>query len=348
MAANLNALRAKARRIVVPYSETYAGSHTAFASRMWNKRRRREPVYQRWKFRGPEQGPVPGLLLAVLHGEVVGQTGLIPVRARIGGEEHQAQWICDLMVDDKVRGMGIGAMLLLVATDRPCLSLGSNPSPLADSLLTSFGFQRLRGPRQMLLPVRTHHLTSWILTGAWARLIPLACALAGPVVAFRNRKLWMAKRGADYSFCRWQDLTERIAESEKSLVEPHIVHDAEFLAWRCTAVPGFSTELSGVRSPFGGWAVVGDANPFCYVLDWNASDAADCLCLFRGIYAYARSIKSCTIKMNVNDGRQQKRLSGFGFIARRTPNEIHAFPKLEITGSQGFFRYALYDSDENL
>jgi GNAT superfamily N-acetyltransferase len=348
MTANLNALRAKARKIVVPYSETYANSHTAFASRMWNKRRRREPVYQRWKFRGPEQGPVPGLLLAVLQGEVVGQTGLIPVRARVGGREQQAQWVCDLMVDERVRGTGIGAMLLVAATDRPCLTLGSNPSPLAGSMLTSFGFQRLRGPLQMLLPLRPEHLISWFLTGASARLIPLASALARPLVGFRNRKLWMAKRGADYSFCRWQDLPDRIAESEKSLVEPHIVHDAEFLAWRCGAVPGFCMELSGVRSRLGGWAVVGDANPFCYVFDWHASNSADGLCLVRGIHDYARSIKSCTVKMNVDDDGQRKWLSGFGFIPRRHPNEIHAFPKLEPPDSAGFFRYALYDSDENL
>lgn len=345
----VDALTAKARKIVVPYSEAYAAAHTAFASRMWTKRRRREPVYQRWLFRGPPEGPVPGLLLAVLQGEVVGQTGLVPVRARVGGREWPAQWVCQLMVDERVRGIGIGAMLLVAAAvERQVLTLASNPSPLAESLLVSFGFQRVRGPGQMLLPIRPRHLASWLLTGAWSRLLPLASALASPVVALRNRKLWMAKRGADFSLCRWQELTEAIAQSESALVEPHIVHDSDFLAWRCSALPGFCMELSGVRSRLGGWAVVGNASPFCYVHDWRASDAADTLCLVRGIYDYARSIKACTVKINVIDSSQQKMLSGLGFIARRHPNEIFAFPKFETSDSAGFFRYTLYDSDENL
>ena len=97
----------------VPYSEENAHLHRQFAERMWpQKRRRRLGEYQRWKFRGPTSGPVPGLLLATDGEKVVGQLGLIPVEIRAGDEVLSAQWACDLMVDSEWRRQGIGTMLL--------------------------------------------------------------------------------------------------------------------------------------------------------------------------------------------------------------------------------------------
>ena len=51
---------------ILPYSDEFVKMHEEFSVKLWpNKKRRRSEVYNRWKFRGPENGTVNGLLLAI-------------------------------------------------------------------------------------------------------------------------------------------------------------------------------------------------------------------------------------------------------------------------------------------
>src|SRR5260370_18278785 len=98
------ALCQQAADVVVPYSEAYEQGHSNFAAKMWpTKRRRKDATYNRWKFRGAERGPVDGLLLAIDDGRGIGQLGLIPAIARIGGERYPCPCAFDLMVHVSVR-----------------------------------------------------------------------------------------------------------------------------------------------------------------------------------------------------------------------------------------------------
>ena len=329
---------------VVCYSEKYEEAHKAFASRMWKARRRREPVYLRWKFRGPQQGPVPGLLLVVRNGEVIGQNGLITSQAVVDGNKKDALLGCDLMVDEKFHGLGVGPMLILASMERARLLLGSDPSPLAESLGRSLDHQYITGPVKMILPLRLEQILSWKLKGRVASLIPFLAATLNPLLTIRNRSLRRSAHDQESTFCQWKELTRTIDEHSDSLRLPHVVHDAEFLHSRCNALPGFNPELSGIRTKSGGWAVVGPENPSCQVYDWVANSFTDCISIIRRTYEFAISNGSDTIRIFANTKEEQQWLSKIGFIAMRRPVKVVVYPKAANNNSASAFRYTIFDA----
>lgn len=175
---------------IVPYDENVREAHVRFATKMWpSKRRRREDRYIRWKFRGPSHGAVDGLLLALLNGEVVGQVGLIPAVLGIDGERRKCQWACDLMVDSSLRQRGIASLLFNAAFARGIVTLGSNPSAVADVAMKRIGFASLEGPAMTVFPLDPAHILSWKIPSHLSVVIPLVSAAVRPVFWWRGRRL---------------------------------------------------------------------------------------------------------------------------------------------------------------
>lgn len=335
--------------MVVPYEEKYQEAHRDFAAKMWpEKRRRRDDRYNRWKFRGPSSGPVDGLLLAVADGKVVGQLGLIPATLRIGVEEHRCQWACDLMVDTSARRQGVGSLLLATAMARDTITLGSNPSPAADVTMSRIGFKPLSGPRIMVLPLKLSHVLSWKMPEALSNTIPLLSALGQPLATMRCWPLARARKRDTVRSCRWEEVAPLIEARQSILKEPHIIHDLDFLKWRCSGLAGLSPELQAVRTPSGSYAIVGAAAPYFYVYDWSAQDADQFFALFHLIYKMAKKAKSETIQALAQNAREERWLKDARFLALRQRFKIICYPSDKLVPEHRNFYYSVYDSDGNL
>ncbi len=334
---------------VVLYSEDYREAHVEFATKMWpTKRRRREERYIRWKGRGAESGPINGLLLAVVDGKVVGQLGLISATVKVGSDIYPCQWACDLMVDSSMRRKRIGSLLLATAMVRDVVTLVCNPTHLANLSMLRLGFQPLTGPRYMMLPIRLSLALSWKMPESLKSAIPLLSKLGQPIATMRCRSITKANRRVEAISCAWEDVIPLIETNETAITDPHVIHDYEFLKWRCSGLSGFSSELQALRTESGSYAVVAAASPFFDVYDWSARNRDDFLAIFHGIYKMARSSNTEIIRSLAQDEREQVSLRDAGFIPTSGYSNLLFYPPDKLIPENKKFHYTMLDSDESL
>ena len=334
---------------VVLYSEDYREAHVEFATRVWpTKRRRRDENYLRWKHRATEQGPINGLLLAVVDGKVVGQLGLIAATMKIGTGVYPCQWLCDLMVDSSMRRKRVGSLLLATAMVRDVVTLVCNPTHLANLSMLRLGFQPLTGPRYMMLPVKLSLVLNWKLPEFLKSVIPLLSGLGQPLATMRCRAITKANRKVEAVSCGWRDAVPLIEAKQASTTDPQVVHDLEFLKWRCSGLGAFSPELEALRTESGGYAVVGSAPPFFDVYDWSANDPDDFAAIFHGIYNLAKKSNSEIVRSLAQDDREESWLKGAGFIPTRSRCNVLCYPPDKLVPNYQNFHHTMFDSDESI
>jgi GNAT superfamily N-acetyltransferase len=333
---------------IVPYSEEFREGHRDFATQMWpHKRRRREELYQRWKFRGSAHGPVEGLLLAVEGSRVLGQLGLIPASLRVGDTIYPCQWACDLMVDSSLRRRGVGTLLLEAAMARDVMTLGSNPSPAADITMSRLGFKALIGPRIMVLPLKLNHVLGWVMPSSLRKAIPVVSTIGQPVATFRYRSLTKRKIEESVTSSDWEEILPLVTARQSANGHPHVVHDRGFMEWRCSGLSGYTAKLENLRVN-DGFAVVGAASDYYYVYEWAARSKESFLALFRAIFHEATSAKSQTIQVLANDEHEEQWLREVGFIGMRNRFKVICYPSEKLIPEYDKFYYSIYDSDGNL
>jgi GNAT superfamily N-acetyltransferase len=336
---------------VAPYEERLQAAHERFVGRMWpSKRRRRDARFIRWKFRGPVQGAVNGLLLAVSGNEVVGQLGLIPASLRIDGERVACQWACDLMVDATLRRRGIASLLFDAALARGIVTLGSNPSTAADVTMQRIGFRSLDGPAMAVFPLRPAHVVSWKMPARFAPANGVVGAVLRPFFRWRGRRLYAdgghrqeaVKRGP------WRTVAGLVAEQQGRQTEPLIVHDEEFLDWRCEGLSGFADPLVALHMQKGSYAIVGAARPYFYVFDWFAWSWDEFIGLFSTIRAMASEARAMTLEAYAQVPEERSWLRRAGFLFMRHPCKILCHPPARFLPRHPRMRYSIIDSDGNL
>lgn len=333
---------------MAPWSGAHAEGQRALARRMWPaKERRRDAAYLRWKFRGPATGEVPGLLVALDGDTVVGQLGLIPVDLAVDGEVLPAQWACDLMVDDRLRLGGVGTALLRAGMEGRRITLGSEPSPAADVAMARAGFRPIPGPTKMALPIDLSHVLEWKLRGPARPLARPLGALAAPWTAWRLRRLTRARPGRPAEARDWRELVPRVARREAAVARPHVVHDAAFLEWRASGLPGFAAELSALAVGDDGYALYEPAGSNLYVHDWHAASAGEAAALFRELLGAAWEAESRTVRAMAQNAREVAWLRGLGFLAQRRPVHVIHYPAAPLAGRERF-HYCIFDADGNL
>jgi hypothetical protein len=333
---------------VIPYSEEFSAAHREFATKMWpNKRRRREEEYQRWKFRGPAQGNVDGLLLAVAENRVVGQLGLIPCFLRFGNTVYPCQWVCDIIVDSSLRRGGVGTLMLKTAMARDMVTLGSNPSPSADITMTRAGFRPLNGPRVMVLPLKLDYVLGWVIPASLKKMIPVVSMVGQPVAAYRSRSLAKRNPTSSVASSGWEEILPLIDARQRASGHPHVLHDRAFMQWRCSGLTGYTAPLETLRTD-NGFAVVGAANPSYSVYEWAAPNKEEFHALFRAIYAKA-AVAGCEIvSAFANEAREEQWLREVGFMGMRTRVNVICYPPEKLIPEYDRFYYSIYDSDGNL
>ncbi len=332
---------------VVDYDDRWADAHAAFARKAWpDKFRRREPAYQRWKFRGPERGPVPGLLLAVARDRVVGQLGLIPGRLWRDGEVDPVQWICDVMVDADARRLGIASRLYDAGFARPVVSLGAEPSPVSSLSFEAWGMSRSHVSGIYVLTLQAGP----VVATRYPRLRPasrILSAAAAPAVRVLNRRLDRAAASDRAEVCRWTDVVDLVARHEDGLTVAHAVHDEAFLTWRAQGLDGWVREVDAVRTDAGSYALLERDGSRVRVLQWHATDAGEeALALF-GRIAYVAGAYGADHVQAYATPLERGPLLAAGFRARRSRVEVVCWPQHAL-GARDELAFTGYDSDFGL
>ncbi len=331
---------------VVEYGDRWEAPQAEFARRNWpGKARRADPAYIRWEYRGPERGPVPGVLLAVDGDEVVGQLGMIPGIARVDGELVPIQWIGNLMVDPDHRRRGISTAIFEAALSRPVFTLGTDPSPSAAPMMTSVGFDRNDSSHQMVLPLALGPVVATRYPQLRRIRRPLS-TIGAPAIAALTRSLRRAQRGELAQVCSWDDVIADVLAAEAQIAASHSVHDEDFLQWRCSGFPPWTREVDAVRTPNGSFAIVERAGDRLLVLQWHAVRRSEVAAVFGRVLYVAQSYGVEHVQAFAIDAAESSNLAEIGFRARRTPVELWCHP----AGAIGSDRFGVqgYDTDQNL
>ncbi|MGB5982884.1 MAG: GNAT family N-acetyltransferase [Nonlabens sp.] len=139
---------------IVNYCPAIEEQHYSFATRMFgNRRKRRNPEYLYWKFRGKQGEELTSFKIALSNGKIVGQLGLIPCQLNLDGQIVDSQWACDLVVDPDFRGKGVAKLLYQAAHDQKAITLGSDPSPSAEISMLRAGYKKLKSSNKQFVPI---------------------------------------------------------------------------------------------------------------------------------------------------------------------------------------------------
>jgi len=331
---------------IVPYDREWEAAHTEFARRTFpGKARRADPTYQRWEYRAADSGPVDGLLLAVMEGRVVGQLGLLPGKAMVGGVPGPIQWTGNLMVERELRREGIASMLYDVGIARTAPTFGTDPSPAAAKTLASLGFDQHEASHAMVLTLQAGPVLATRYPQL-ARVAPLVTLAGRPATRLLSRRLVAGRRSDRAQVCSWRDVVDDVAAAEAAMVEDHAIHDEEFLAWRCTGLDGWVREVEAVRTVAGSFALLDRAGPRMLVHQWHAVDEDEAAAVFGRALFIAEGYGFAYIQVHAGDDAERSMLTRLGFRARRHCVDLWAYPAGSV--GTGRFRVELYDTDSNL
>ena len=332
---------------ILPYSDEFVKMHEEFSVKLWpNKKRRRSEVYNRWKFRGPENGTVNGLLLAISENKILGQLGLIPVTLISDGNEYEAQWACDLIVDHDHRKSGVGNKLFKTAMERDMITLGNNPSPKADALMTKAGFKPFKCGRLMVFPIVPRKLVNWAVPGKFSAINPVIEQIIKPYFTIRKNNLLKAE--SDFYICELGDIEQLISERQKNDTNPQIKHDRSFLNWRTSGFLNYFPKLKTIMSSKGSYALYSHFGVNFNIYEWHCNDETD----FTGMFSYL--FKECSLEKTemvqaiANSENEMKWLSKAGFIKSRNDEKVIYYTKEDPIKNSNRFYFTLYDTDLNL
>ncbi len=332
---------------VTAYCDELVEAHRIFSAAMWpNKRRRREEKYVRWKFRGPEEGIVDGLLLAVSNGKVIGQLGLIPVKVICNGKEKSSQWACDLMVDPEHRREGVGRLLFENAFSRDMMTIGNNPSPGAEALMLKSGFRKITSGRLMVFPVKASHILKWVIPAKIGFLKP---ALSGALqVYFSYKASKLVSSGKIFRECTIDELSELTSDTRKSGDESGVMHDKRFLEWRAGGFMSYVPEFLRMCTDSGAFAMHGSFGDTYNIYDWYCHSPQETREMVSEVIAGAMKEDCGIIQAVANTDEEESNLSSLGFIRARNEENIIHYSRDGFLNDAKKFRFTLCDTDLNL
>lgn len=324
------------------YSKKWEVAHMNFAKQYWKKRRRFTPKYIYWKFRGDKNSCLKSFLLAVSDNRVIGQIGMIPCEAIIDGKSVNAQWICDLMIDNEFRGKNIAAKLYEKIESNGRYVLGSDPSPSAKKSLIKNGYSIYPGPWVMLFPLS--------IGGTLSIKLPFFSSLSfiiNPVYVvvkmFLNRWLEGCYE-VSFDHSDWNHL------QENKNIKGYVKRSDAYLEWRLSKFDDFYSGIRIVRK-IGSSAFMYfyEGSGCMYVADYRYENIKELACLLTYIGTHARKKQLDFIKIMANNDNEVRDLSLLLSIKMRTRTEI--VMKANPSRVQDVllpFYYTLMDSDENI
>lgn len=194
----------------------------------------------RWMFLASARrlGVEPMVWLSWNASAIVGHHGSIPVRLKVGDDEHATRWAVETMVLEAARGKGIGPILLEKSMkDEPfCLSLGQTPPMRA--IQFELGWRQVASLGTYVYVLDAARLLSGKLGGPIPRMI----AAAGLAAAQRARHLWGRARPSwrptVSEVDRFDERHDRLWREVKSDYACAVVRDSSYLNWKYVEQPG--------------------------------------------------------------------------------------------------------------
>lgn len=335
--------------LIVNYGLQWENSHIEFAKTFFHGRRKRiNPDYIYWKFRGVPGEELRSFLLAVEGEKVVGQLGLVPAQIKLNNTVYDIQWACDLMVDDAYRGKGIADKLYKEAVSRK-ITFGSDPSPAASISMKRFGFKEMMGPVKLFFPLR--------LSAIFEKKLKWATKYFG---SFYNPFLlfyWLVgfKRIFNHLMKNEISTYSEISDSIKVLEEKNSVYikrDEDFYNWRLRKFKDYQKDGKLIFKENSFLLTLRNSGMITFIGDLRYKNIKDAKkCIQTAIY-FASINKSKELKLMTNDSSLVNFLKSWGFLAFRTPTSIIYYSDNEKfnqeISSLRFFEYTFIDSDENI
>ncbi|MCD6062771.1 MAG: hypothetical protein K0R82_682 [Flavipsychrobacter sp.] len=302
--------------------------HRNFVARNWpNAVTRSNYEYNKWKYGTRANGSV-NLLLCKKDRQIIGQIGYIPARLNINGKGHHCVWGCNFKVDDDYKELGIGAALELYAADVFPVILGNTPSADSMKYKKSIGYKFLEGPRVMMYPVKADHLLQ--LKGRKLPLVVLqvASAVANPVLAAYNT-LRLPAQSDEWTPANEARVAERIAVKQNQIAVPFILHDEQFLQWRCNLPAGLreKARLFVYSGDELSYVICSVSGKLLNVYDFSFADRS----ALRSFIKQVSSIEDIsTIRIQANSSEEETLLRRSGFIAFRNKAVITAYSREKL------------------
>jgi hypothetical protein len=207
------------------FAEMYSSSYVLSA----------DERFLRWQF-----GPTPAsrrsdyhLILGVVDGQIKGCIGYIPTELSVAGQVRSCAWAANWMVDDSIRRLGLGPLLIRELAKRfdVTLALGGNRD--AHDLLPRMGWTDF-GCLRLYVRVLDSESAA-LLTGAETLAWP-----SRPVVA-------KAANGSVRSVAAFDDDATRVWDGTWGQGGSGTRRSAEFLNWRYASHPVFRHRLYECR-----------------------------------------------------------------------------------------------------
>lgn len=325
---------------IVPYANEVEEKHIEFASKHWNKKRRLDPEYIRWKFRMDEKGIKYSFILAIdiISGKIVGQLGVIPCYVSILDKIHTGQWACDLLVDQEYRGMGIAQKMYDFAHHNCEITLGSNPSPLASISMKNKGYKSIKGSFKFFFAKNLKEIL--LLKKIKIRFSEY---LLNPFLFLLNIIRFFRK--SRFKKCTIEDYKKLKTIQLHNLKKSYIVFDDSFIKWRFFPFHkyylGIDTYKSKSGSFFSGYYV----NGIYYINDFSIKTIFEFIDIMNYIISKHNHFKK--IFFHSNFIKQTKYFPFLGCIKFRTQTEIIYYSNDKNIKLDNFY-YTYHDSDSNI
>ena len=209
----------------------------AFQKAAW-PRRRADWVLPRWRWMSVDSarrlGVDPRIWLYRDAGQVVGYTGAIPVRVKIGPEVRNSAWLVDTMVLEAYRSKAVGSRIMVQAhEDLPfALSLGQTAEMREVQL--RLGWRRVAALEVAQLLIRPEN----VLKGKLPWPAAVAAGLGLRASSAVRDLLRERTRSEVREVSRFDDRHDRLWASASSSMPCAVVRDASYLNWKYVDQPG--------------------------------------------------------------------------------------------------------------
>lgn len=304
--------------------------------------RKSEPDYWRWHFLetpGTRERDVP-IWLIRSGAEVLGQVGGIPFDLKVGEETTRALWLLDLVIDERLRGRGLGKGLVRAALDAypTILALGYNE--MSAPVLLRLGWRQMGGLRRYHKLLYPGDAVSEVARHAPARAgLNLAFAPFRP----RSSQLRAGRRGEVREVAGFDESFDELWRAASRQWPCATSRTSQYLDWQFRRQPGkrFDVLAYRVGRRLHGYAVLffreagpGGAAPkvsisdLCYAAD-GADETVDEL--LKGALRLALDRRAGGVVTDVHDPRIESALARRGFWRVRAAPQFMAItePRFE-------------------
>ncbi len=190
----------------------------------------------RWMFLESAQrlGVEPRMWVYRDAGRIVGQTGSIPVRIKVGAEERQTGWLVETMVLKEHRSQAVGSRLIFQAHEDQPFSLSLGQSVEAREILFRLGWKQVAPLQIARLLVRPENVLRAKLPAPAAWAAGLGLRASGTVRGLLAERSHFTVAPVD----RFDDRHDRLWASVSGAMEVAVVRDASYLNWKYVDQPG--------------------------------------------------------------------------------------------------------------